>query len=350
MTIPAAKPTILAVDDSPDNLKLLVRILKDDYQVKVAVNGEDALALAVSDDSPDLILLDIMMPKMDGYEVCRQLKENPVTARIPVIFVTALNEAQGEAVGFDLGAADYITKPVNPLIVRARVKTHLALYDQNRHLDNLVRERTRELEETRLHIIQTLGRAAEFKDEETGLHVVRMSLYARRLACEYGLEDAFCELLRAAAPMHDVGKIGIPDHILRKPGRLDAAELAIMREHPEIGARIIGEHVGSNSPLLAMARTVALTHHEKWDGSGYPRGLAGEAIPLPGRIVAVADVFDALTSERPYKKAWSIEDAVGLLQRERGRHFDPTLIDCFEASLDDILAIRESLRDPPDIA
>ncbi len=351
MTKPPDKPRVLVVDDSPDNIKLLVEILRDDYRVKVALNGEMALTAAQCEsqpeDRPDLILLDVMMPDIDGYEVCRRLKNDPRTRRIPVIFVTALNESQGQVVGFDLGAVDYITKPVKPVIVRARVKTQLALYDQSRHLDALVRERTQALELTRLQVIQTLGRAAEFKDEETGLHVVRMSRYAQRLARELGLSDDDCELLHAAAPMHDVGKIGIPDTILRKPGRFNDEELAIMRQHAEIGARIIGEQVGDGSPLIELARTVALTHHEKWDGSGYPHGLAGEDIPLPGRIVAVADVFDALTSVRPYKQPWTVEDAMALLKRERGRHFDPVLIEHFERILADIIMIRESLLDSP---
>ncbi|MBN2885487.1 MAG: response regulator [Chromatiaceae bacterium] len=337
------KAIVLVVDDCLENLRVLVEILKHDYLVKVAASGEAALAVVGATPRPDLILVDVMMPDLDGYEVCRRLKSNPITRAIPVIFVTALTHAEGEAVGFDLGAADYITKPVNPVIVRARVKAQLALFNQARHLETLVRERTRELEQTRLQIVRTLGRAAELKDEESGLHVVRVSLYARRLAEAHGLDNDFCELLLHAAMMHDVGKIGIPDQVLRKPGRLNADELIEIRRHPEIGARILEPPSEHSNPLMDMASVVALTHHERWDGGGYPRGLAGEAIPLAGRIVAVSDVFDALTTARPYKAAWSDAEALALLKQERGRHFDPGLIDTFVEIFPEILAIREEL-------
>ncbi|WP_040854766.1 response regulator [Thiorhodovibrio frisius] len=345
VTASTDKPTILAVDDAPGDLKILAKILKDDYRVKLACNGAAALEAANATEKPDLILLDVKMPDLDGYEVCRRLKSNPLTQNIPVIFVTALDKFQGETVGFDLGAADYITKPIKPVIVRARVRTQLALYDQTRHLETLVRERTQALERTRLQVVEILGRAAELKDEETGLHVVRMSRYVGLLAQAHGLEEDFCKLLQHAAMMHDVGKIGIPDHILRKPDRLDEAEFAEIRRHAEIGARIIGQNADDSHSLIELASIIALTHHEKWDGSGYPHGLAGEDIPLVGRIAAVADVFDALTSDRPYKAAWSIEDAVALLKRERGRHFDPHLVDSFEKILPRIIAVREASLD-----
>ncbi|MGH8482057.1 MAG: HD domain-containing phosphohydrolase [Nevskiaceae bacterium] len=320
------RPTVLVVDDTPENLHVLSGVLQDEYSVRVATSGEKAIAAARADPQPDLILLDVKMPVMDGYEVCRRLKNDYSTQRIPVIFVTGMGEAEDEARGFELGGVDYIVKPVNPAIVRARVRTHVQLYDQKRHLLELVQQRTRELEDTRLQIIRRLGRAAEFKDDETGYHVIRMSHYCRMLAVASGIPDYRAELLFNAAPMHDVGKIGIPDSILEKAGPLTPDEWSVVKRHPVIGAGIIGRH---NNELLEMARVVALTHHERWDGSGYPRALRGEAIPLVGRIVAVADAFDALTSTRPYKQAWPVEEAVALLRREAGRQFDPRLIPKF---------------------
>jgi len=317
---------ILVVDDVPQNVKLLADMLMVvGYNVVTASSGQEALDKTAS-ESPDLILLDIMMPGMDGYEVCRQLKADINTGKIPVLFVTALGEVEDEALGFEVGCEDYITKPINPTLVEARVKTHLALYDQRLGLEIQVRERTRELESTRLDIIRRLGRAAEYKDNETGMHVIRMSKVCQLLALRAGMNEAEAELLLNAAPMHDVGKIGIPDNILLKPGKLDAGEWALMQRHVEFGVDIIGEHP---SALLTMARTVALTHHEKWDGSGYPNGLAGKAIPLTGRIAAIADVFDALTSKRPYKEPWPIEKALNLFEEQRGKHFDPELLDHF---------------------
>ncbi|MCL2912486.1 two-component system response regulator [Shewanella corallii] len=332
------KASVLVVDDTPANIDILVGILGDSYALKVAIDGPRALAIARK-SSPDIILLDVMMPGMSGYEVCEQLKQDPMTAHIPVIFVTALSEVTDETKGFELGAVDYITKPVSAPLVQARVRTHLALYDQKRLLEQQVKERTAELERTRFEIIRRLGRAAEYKDNETGLHVVRMSHYARLLAKQAGLPEAFCELLYNAAPMHDIGKIGTPDAVLKKPGKLDDEEWLVMREHVVIGAEIIGEH---SDPLLTMARTIALTHHEKWDGSGYPNGLVGEAIPLEGRLVAIADVFDALTSVRPYKTAWTPQQAMEMLKEQSGTHFDPDLVEHFEAILPEVERIRAS--------
>ena len=320
------RPTVLVVDDTPENIHVLSGVLQDEYSVRVATSGERAITAARSDPQPDLILLDVKMPVMDGYEVCRRLKNDYQTQRIPVIFVTGMGEVEDEARGFDLGAVDYIVKPVSPGIVRARVRTHIQLYDQKRHLLELVQQRTRELEDTRLQIIRRLGRAAEFKDDETGYHVIRMSHYCRMMALAVGIPDYRAEILFNAAPMHDVGKIGVPDSILEKAGPLTPDEWSVVKRHPVIGAGIIGRH---NNELLEMARVIALTHHERWDGSGYPRGLRGEAIPLVGRIVAVADAFDALTSTRPYKQAWPVEEAVALLRREAGRQFDPRLVPKF---------------------
>ena len=318
------RPRLLLVDDEPTNLQVLRHVLQADYRLLFATDGARALQVA-REQQPQLILLDIMMPGMDGYAVCRALKADPATAGIPVIFVTALNDSQDETAGFDVGAVDYITKPVSPPVVRARVRTHLSLV------------RMDELRETRLQIVQRLGRAAEYKDNETGLHVIRMSHFSQLLALAAGHSPAWAEDLLNAAPMHDVGKIGIPDAVLRKPGPLDADEWATMRRHPEIGAEIIGEHP---SGVLQLAREIALAHHEKWDGSGYPRYLAGEAIPLSARIVAIADVFDALTTRRPYKEPWPVQEAMNHIAAQAGKHFDPALVALFAPLLPQLLEIR----------
>ena len=318
------RPRLLLVDDEPTNLQVLRHVLQADYRLLFATDGARALQVA-REQRPDLVLLDIMMPHMDGYAVCRALKADAATASIPVIFITALTDSQDETAGFDVGGVDYLTKPVSPPVVRARVRTHLSLV------------RMDELRETRLQIVQRLGRAAEYKDNETGLHVIRMSHFSQLLALAAGCSPAWAEDLLNAAAMHDVGKIGIPDAVLRKPGPLDADEWATMRRHPEIGAEIIGEHP---SGVLQLAREIALAHHEKWDGSGYPRGLAGEAIPLSARIVAIADVFDALTTRRPYKEPWPVQDALDHIAAQAGKHFDPALVALFAPLLPQLLEIR----------
>src|SRR4051794_6357365 len=315
--------TILVVDDTPLNISILTEILRGEYRVLAAINGEQALKIARGDPPPDLILLDVMMPGMSGHEVCQRLKGESSTRKIPVIFVTAMNQVEDEARGFALGAVDYITKPVSPPIVKARVKTQLALYDQNCELERLVRDRTAELHHTRMEIIKRLGRAGEFRDNETGMHVIRVAHYCQLLGRAARMNEEDVDLLFNAAPMHDIGKIGIRDNVLLKPGKLTDEEFVVMRTHSPIGGEILGEHRDS---LLQMAHTIALTHHEKWNGTGYPNGLQGEEIPLVGRIVSVADVFDALTSERPYKKAWPTEDAIELIEREAGAAFDPGVV------------------------
>ena len=323
MTTHAPLPLILLVDDEASNLQLLRQILQDHYRLLFAKDGPRALELA-RQETPALVLLDVMMPGMSGYEVCAALKADPLTEAIPIIFVTALTDTADELEGFAAGAVDYITKPVSPPIVRARVRTQLSLV------------RLDELRASRLAIVQRLGLAAEYKDNETGMHVIRMSHFSRLLGVAAGLSEQAADDLLHAAPMHDVGKIGIPDRILQKPGPLDADEWAVMQTHATIGADIIGVHA---SGMLALAHNIALTHHEKWDGSGYPRGLAGEAIPLEGRIVAIADVFDALTSVRPYKTAWTVEAAVAYLEEQKGRHFDAALVDLFIAELPAMRAV-----------
>jgi putative two-component system response regulator len=327
----ATKQKILIVDDEPANLALLRQILKNDYDLAFAKSGADALNTILK-QKPELVLLDVMMPGMDGYAVCGRIKADPRSSDIPVIFCTAMVDEVDEVKGFSLGAADYITKPVRPAVVLARVRTQLALSDQNRAFQQRIDVIHADLLESRLKALQMLGRAAEFKDNETGLHVIRMSHYAQLLARADGWNEDECRILLNAAPMHDIGKIGTPDQILLKPGRLTAPEIEIMKGHCETGARIIGEHEGV-SRLFEMARIIALTHHEKWDGSGYPAGLAGEAIPIEGRIVAIADVFDALTSKRPYKEAWSLEKTVDYFQQQAGRHFDPVLVALFQEIL-----------------
>ncbi|PJZ24636.1 two-component system response regulator [Leptospira hartskeerlii] len=319
------RPKILIVDDEAANLQVLKQILQEDYRLFFAKDGIKAVELAIS-EKPNLILLDVMMPGMTGHETCKKLRNDPSTSRIPVIFVTAMAEEEDEADGFEAGAVDYITKPVSPAIVKARVKTHLSLV------------RNDELKETRLQIIQRLGLAAEYKDNETGLHVIRMSHYSKTLAKALGHSEDTAEKILHASPMHDIGKIGIPDSILQKPGKLDPEEWEIMKTHPTIGAEIIGDH---DSALLQMAKSIALNHHEKWDGSGYPNGIKGDTIPVEARIVTIADVFDALTTERPYKKAWSIEDAVNHIRKGAGSHFDPGLVPIFLNLMPELLEIRE---------
>lgn len=325
----AQQPRILIVDDEPLNLKVLKQVLQDDYRLSFAKNGMDALDL-VKKEKPRLVLLDVMMPGMTGFEVCRQLKNDPETHTIPVIFVTALTDEADESEGFKAGGVDYINKPISPSLVRARVKTHLSLI----HID--------ELKRTHLELIQRLGRAAEFKDNETGMHVIRMSHVSGRIALELGMDAGFAEQLVHAAPMHDIGKIGIPDHVLLKPGKLDEEELATMRTHPQLGADILDK---STSPLIRLAHTVALYHHEKWDGTGYPFGMKGEEIPIEARIVAVADVFDALLSKRPYKEAWPVEKAVAEIKSQTHRHFDPLVVEAMLNCLPDLLAINAKWRE-----
>ena len=336
------KPTILIVDDTPENIDVLVASLCDEYTIKVALNGLKAISIASLLPRPDLILLDVMMPEIDGYDVCLQLKNNPITANIPVIFVTAKHDIKDEEKGLSLGAVDYIIKPISPPIVRARVRTHLALYDQNRQLQKKVEERTKALQASQLRIIHHLGRAVEFKDNETGAHVIRMSHYARMIAQEYGGNDEWVNQIFQAAPMHDVGKIGISDAILLKPGKLSPEEWEQMKMHTLYGAEIFADE---SDPMLQMAKSIALTHHEKWDGSGYPHGLKEEEIPLEGRIVAIADVLDALMSKRPYKEAWTLEDSLAYIEESAGTHFDPNLVPLLKNLHPQIMDIREQYPD-----
>ncbi|MCP8899825.1 HD domain-containing phosphohydrolase [Gilvimarinus xylanilyticus] len=329
MTPSSESPRILIVDDEPVNLKVMQTVLAPHYQLAFAKSGPAALSL-VQQEPPQLILLDVMMPGMSGIEVCQTLKANPDTRQIPVIFVTAMSDQDDEYNGFEVGGVDYITKPITPSLVRARVKNQLSLVQAE------------QLQQAHIDLVQRLGSAAEYKDEDTGEHILRMSHYSKLLALAAGVSESHAELIRQAAPMHDVGKIGIPDAILLKPGRLTEDEFAQMQEHAQIGANILRN---SPSPLIQLAHTLALQHHEKWDGSGYPQGLKAEAITLEARIVAIADVFDALTSKRPYKDAWPTDKAFALLQEQAGKHFDPHLVELFLKLKEKVLAIKQSYSD-----
>lgn len=339
---------ILVVDDIETNLNILARMLGREHQVVVARNGQDALDM-VEDSPPDLILLDIVMPGVDGYEVCRSLKSREETRHIPIIFLTGLNEMESEAKGLQLGAVDFITKPFNRDLIKARVHNHLALKLHQDHLEEIVRERTAALRTalerltiSSLDTIIRLSKAAEYKDENTGSHIKRVSNGAAAVAAKMGLRSEFVENLRYAAPMHDIGKIGIPDRILLKPGKLDPEEWEIMKQHTIIGGNILE---GADDGFLKMAETIALTHHERWDGTGYPKGFEKKEIPLEGRIVAVVDVFDALTSKRPYKEPLSPERSFHIIQEGRGTHFDPEIAAVFLEMRDEITAIKATYKD-----
>lgn len=315
---------LLIVDDDPGNLAVMREILAGEYPLAFASTGTEGLS-AARKLIPSLILLDIQMPDMDGYSVCRQLKADPALEHIPVIFVSSLFEAGNEMLGFEAGGVDYISKPVSPPIVHARVRTHLSLVKTSR------------LEKSYRDAIGMLGAAGEYKDTDTGAHVWRMAAYARTIAAEAGWGRERLDMLELAAPMHDIGKVGIPDFILLKPGKLDASEWETMRTHCRYGYEILSR---SDAPAFVLAATVALYHHEKWDGNGYPDGLVGEAIPEPARIVAIADVFDALTMVRPYKEAWPIEKVIRTIKEGSGTHFEPRLVDAFLTQLPRILEIR----------
>ncbi|WP_184200122.1 response regulator [Chitinimonas taiwanensis] len=343
------KPTLLVVDDTPDNLSLMSGLLRGDYKVKLAHNGERALQIALGDAPPDLILLDIMMPEMDGYEVLRRLQADPRGRYIPVIFLTAMNAAEDEKIGLDLGAVDYISKPINPAIVLARVHNHLQLklardflQNQNAFLEQEVAKRTREVVAIQDVTIRAMASLAETRDNETGNHIRRTQHYVKALAEHLAPHPRFSaelspsniESLFKSAPLHDIGKVGIPDRILLKPGKLDPDEFEIMKTHTTLGRDAIVHaelELGQSIPFLSYAKEIAYSHQEKWDGSGYPEGLSGEAIPLSARLMAVADVYDALISRRVYKPAFPHEKAVEIIRAGRGSHFDPDIVDGFLA-------------------
>ncbi len=352
------KPRLLIVDDTPTNIKILNDLLRDDYRIAVATSGPRALELAWGEETPDLVLLDVMMPDMDGYEVIRQLRAAPRTREVPVIFVTSLSEEEDEAKGLALGAVDYITKPFRAGLVKARVRNHLELKRHRDDLAAMVRERTAELSLTKAVTIESLATLAETRDPETGGHIRRTQNYVRILAerlrtehpAQWDLDEETVELLFLSAPLHDVGKVGVPDHILLKPDRLTPEEFAIMQRHTIYGrdALALAEaRLGQNS-FLRLGAEIAYTHHERWDGSGYPQGLAGEAIPLSGRLMALADVYDALISRRVYKLPYPHTQAVTIIVQGRGAHFDPAVVDAFLADAERFRATAIEHADFPE--
>jgi putative two-component system response regulator len=359
----AVRATLLVVDDSPDNLSVLTELLRPDYQVLAATTGEFALRVAGTLPAPDLILLDVMMPGMDGYEVLRQLRSNPLTQSIPVIFLTALTDAADLERGLKLGAADYITKPLQPAVLMARVSVQIEakqardwLNNQNAALEAEVARRMLENDLTQRVSIRALAHLAELRDPETGNHILRTQGYVQQLALRLQaaprfvdiLNDRYIDLLSRSAPLHDIGKVGIPDHILRKPGKLDADVWRIMQTHSKLGSDAIEQaEADIKIPLafLTLAKEIAHWHHEKWDGSGYPDALAGDAIPVSARLMALADVFDALISVRVYKPAMPYAQARGVIAAGRGKHFDPDMSDAFLAGFDDFVVIAEHHRE-----
>lgn len=333
-----AQCSILIVDDTEENVDILIATLGELYDISVAIDGETALEM-LAEFTPDLILLDIMMPGIDGYEVCERLKRETRTLKIPIIFLTALSEAQSEEKGLCLGAVDYITKPFNPFLVKARVKNHLELKMHRDNLELLVQQRTSELELTQEVTIESMGTLAEYRDPETGGHIQRTKHYVQLLANHLKnhpkfsafLTDETIQSLYKSAPLHDIGKVGVPDHILLKPGRLTDGEFEEMKKHTVYGRDTISkaEKKLGNKSFLHYALEIAESHQEKWDGSGYPNGWAGENIPISGRLMAVADVYDALISKRVYKAPFTHSKAVAIIQEGRGQHFDPDIVDAF---------------------
>lgn len=363
--------TILAVDDTAANIDVLMDTLGEDYEMMVAMDGPSALetvANAVTEGSPpDLILLDIMMPGMDGYTVCERLRADPITADIPIIFLTALTDLASKTRGFQLGAVDYVTKPFEILEVRARVETHLslaqarrALANQNQWLEEKVRQRTRELVQTQDITILALASLAETRDNETGGHIRRTQNYVRVLAEHlsetFSLDHASIDLLFKSAPLHDIGKVGIPDAILLKNGPLTDQEFEIMKSHPMLGMQAIATAEAASetgreaSTFLRFAKEIAYSHHERWDGTGYPQGLTGDAIPLSARLMALADVYDALISRRVYKAPFPHQQSVEMIREGRGSHFDPRVVDAFLARQEDFRQIALANADEPEQA
>ena len=356
-------PTLLVVDDTPDNLMLMTDLLKDKYRVKAANSGEKALRVLQGDTLPDLILLDIMMPGMSGHEVAERLKRDPRTCDIPIIFLTAMAGTEDEIHGLELGAVDYITKPIRPALVLARVDTQLKLKaakdflrDHNDYLEKEVERRTREVTAIQDVAIQAMASLAETRDNETGNHIRRTQHYIKVLAEHLRdhprfspfLSEETIELLFKSAPLHDIGKIGIPDHILLKPGRFTEEEFEIMKTHTTLGRDAIQhaeDALGIRVDFLVLAKEIAYSHQEKWDGSGYPQALAGDEIPISARLMAVADVYDALISRRVYKLGMPHEEAVEIIRQGRGSHFDPDICDTFLANVEQFHAIAQRFAD-----
>ena len=350
MNINFLKSKILIVDDEPANVALLEDILEEQGYTYFRSTTDSRKTLTMYEEMrPDLVLLDLNMPHLDGFQVMEQLRELEQDSYAPILVLTAQSDRSTRIKSLEAGARDFLGKPFDLIEVKQRISNMLEIRllhnhtrDQNRLLELKVKERTYELEETRREAILRLGRAAEYRDNETGMHVIRMSRLSARLAKEIGLSEQECQLILQASPMHDVGKIGIPDDILLKPGKLDDKEWKTMKMHPEIGAKILS---GSRSELMQMAESIALSHQERWDGSGYPYGLKGEEIPLAGRIVAVADVFDALTSKRYYKDAFSVEESMKIIEDSSGKDFEPRLVEAFKNALPQMIKIVNELTD-----
>jgi len=349
MTSPSDTPsrhgkraTVLVVDDSEDVRNLFHAALKADYEVKLAASGSEALFQADTEPLPDIILLDVQMPSPDGYEVCAQLKANPARADVPVIFVSGRTDVKDQGRGLALGAVDYITKPFSTPLVLARLRNHLALFDQRRALEDQVRERTEELQNTRLQIIRRLSRAMEYREGGLTHRVLRVSHYVKVLATEIGLDGDLVDVLFEAVPLYDIGKIGVPDYILLKSDNLNKVEIEEMRRHPEIGAQIIGKH---ESPLLATARQMALTHHERWDGTGYPKGLSGDEIPLVGRILAVADAYEAMTATQRHRSPFHSQKAERQIIEASGAQFDPQVVAAFKNVTREFEKVKRTFHD-----
>ncbi len=362
------RATLLIVDDSTENLYVLSELLRPHYRVLAATSGETALGIAGRQPRPDLILLDVMMPGLDGYEVLARLHASAATRDIPVIFLTALADAQSEEHGLQLGAADYLTKPIMPTVVLARVRSQLLakqardwMQNQNNVLEAEVSRRMAENDLTQQVSIQALAHLAEIRDPETGNHLRRTQGYVRRLALRLRrhprfvatLTKRFINLMVRSAPLHDIGKVGIPDHILLKPGKLTADEWTVMKTHAKLGSDAIElaeRDIKMPLEFLVLAKEITHWHHEKWDGSGYPDGLAGDAIPVSARLMAVANVFDALISARVYKGAMTIEEARAIIAQGRGQHFDPDMVDAFLADFPNFVAIARRNMDSDQLA
>nr|WP_321401570.1 two-component system response regulator [uncultured Desulfobacter sp.] len=348
---------VLVVDDVETNVDILVEALGDDYHVCVAMDGESALEI-IEDTPPDIILMDIMMPGMDGYEVCERLKSKTATRDIPIVFLTALSEEENEAKGLALGAVDYITKPFRAALVKARVKNHLELKQHKDHLENLVAKRTREVLLTQEISMECIGTLAEFRDPETGGHIKRTQHYIKALADQLKtlpqfrriLDEETIDRIYKCAPLHDIGKVAIPDTILKKPGKLTKEEFDVMKTHTTHGYEVLlsAKTRLDTGNYLKCAAAIALTHHEKWDGSGYPKGLSADNIPVEGRLMAIADVYDALVSRRVYKAPTPHSQAIAIILEGRGTHFDPEMVAVFKQHAETFRAIAIEFADHDD--
>jgi putative two-component system response regulator len=337
------RPVILAVDDAAELLALMAKALSADYEVITAADPGTAIEKAFGEPRPDLVLLDIEMPDISGFEVCRALKDEALTSAIPVIFLTGKTEAQAQVEGLELGAVDYITKPINAAVLKARVRMHLQLANRRAELERIVGERTEQLEHTRTELIKRLARAMELHESQAvGNRVLRLGHYARLIAQAAGARPEIAEMMQKAAPLHDVGKLGVPAEILKKAEKLSAPDWERVKRHPQLGAEIIGEH---DDPLLKLARQLALTHHEHYDGSGYPRGLKGDAIPWGGRVMAIVDAFEAMTSTQFFREPMPIERAAGEIERAAGKKYDPKLVEAFKKALPVMKKVRETYSD-----